>query len=143
MKVMILLALFFTSHAALATTECEVVEALKIVKQIQCEKSEGNVYHENGKFAGIRGVKWYHSTGARGGDPVNNMYYHANDAYAGSIGGNWYHPNGERAFAKDKWYWSNGKYAGTNGGRWYGPTGKYIGTFSNMTEMEQLKFVLD
>lgn len=105
--------LLFISHPAFASTECEIVDALKIVKLTVCEKSTGSVYHSNGIYAGSKGSSWYHSNGT----------------YAGSAGGSWYH--------------SNGNYAGSDGGSWYDADGNYIGSFSDLSENEQLKMGLE
>lgn len=136
-------ALFFNGAIALASPECEIVDALKIVKEIVCEKSIGSIYHPNGTLAGSKGNNWYYQDSKFAGSVSGNWYY-SNGNSAGVIGGRWYHPNGTFAGTNNSsWYYSNGVFAGTNGGSWYDRNSNFLGNFSNLTEIEQLRMVLE
>ena len=55
----VVLTLLFASNA-FASYECDILDILNVVSRFQCEKSDGNVYHANGKYAGSKGNNWYH-----------------------------------------------------------------------------------
>ncbi len=142
-KIFLSVLLFFVSHLALASTECEIVDLLKILPQAVCEHSKGRVYHLNGAYAGSKGSVWYYSNGQRAGY-YNSRLFYSNGQYAGAIGSEWRHPNGQYAGRKNSvWYHSNGRYAGLNNTSWFSASGKHIGSFSGLSELEQLKMVLE